>query len=60
MNTTQIRFASLVRRLRNGSLGAEHALVIVRKGYLITDEYFAGWTPDEEAFRRQRASFLLY
>lgn len=24
------------------------------------DELFAGWTPDEEAFRRQRASFLLY
>lgn len=36
----------LVGRLRNGSLGAEHALVIVRKGYLIADEYLAGWTPD--------------
>jgi len=38
--------AGLVARLRGGSLGAEHALVIVRKGYLITDEYFAGWTAD--------------
>jgi CubicO group peptidase (beta-lactamase class C family) len=38
--------ASLVSRLRRGSLGPEHALVIVRKGYVITDEYFAGWTAD--------------
>ena len=38
--------AGLITRLRNGSLGTEHALVIVRKGYVIADEYFAGWTPD--------------
>ena len=38
--------ADLVGRLRSGSLGAEHALVIVRKGYVIVDEYFAGWTGD--------------
>ena len=37
---------NLVSRLRSGALGAEHALVIVRKGYLITDEYFGGWTAD--------------
>ena len=37
---------TLVSRLRSGALGPEHALVIVRKGYLITDEYFAGWTAD--------------
>jgi CubicO group peptidase (beta-lactamase class C family) len=36
----------LVARLRSGSLGPEHALVIVRKGYVIADEYFAGWTAD--------------
>jgi len=38
--------SSLVTQLRSGSLGAEHALVIVRKGYVIADEYFAGWTAD--------------
>jgi len=38
--------ADLIARLRNRSLGAEHALVIVRKGYVIADEYFDGWTAD--------------
>jgi CubicO group peptidase (beta-lactamase class C family) len=38
--------SDLVTQLRSGSLGAEHALVIVRKGYVIADEYFAGWTAD--------------
>jgi CubicO group peptidase (beta-lactamase class C family) len=38
--------ASLVSRLRSGALGAEHALVIVRKGYVIADEYFGGWTAE--------------
>lgn len=38
--------AGLTQRLRAGSLGAEHSLVIVRKGYVIADEYFAGWTAD--------------
>ena len=38
--------SSLVAQLRSGSLGAEHALVIVRKGYVIADEYFAGWVAD--------------
>jgi CubicO group peptidase (beta-lactamase class C family) len=38
--------SGLVAQLRSGSLGAEHALVIVRKGYVIADEYFAGWTAD--------------
>ena len=38
--------ARLVAQLRSGALGAEHALVIVRKGYVIADEYFAGWTAD--------------
>jgi len=38
--------AGLTERLRAGSLGVEHSLVIVRKGYLIADEYFAGWTAD--------------
>jgi CubicO group peptidase (beta-lactamase class C family) len=38
--------ASLVSRLRTDALGAEHALVIVRRGYVIVDEYFAGWTAD--------------
>lgn len=38
--------SGLVSRLRTGSLGAEHAIVIVRKGYVIVDEYFAGWTAD--------------
>jgi len=37
---------ALLDRLRSGSLGAEHALVIVRKGYVIVDEYFAGWRAD--------------
>ena len=37
---------NLVSRLRSGALGNQHALVVVRKGYLITDEYFAGWTAD--------------
>jgi CubicO group peptidase (beta-lactamase class C family) len=36
----------LVSRLSSGSLGAEHAIVIVRKGYVIADRYFAGWTAD--------------
>ena len=53
---------SLVSRLRSGSLGAEHALVIVRKGYLITDEYFAGWTADsihtEQSVTKSVASLL--
>ena len=44
MNAAAI--TNLVTRLRSGSLGAEHALAIVRKGYLVTDEYFAGWTAD--------------
>ena len=38
--------SNLVAQLRSGSLGAEHALVIVRKGYVIADEYFAGWPAD--------------
>ena len=38
--------SGLVAQLRAGSLGAEHAIVIVRKGYVIADEYFAGWTAD--------------
>ena len=38
--------AGLVAQLRAGSLGAEHALVVVRKGYVIADEYFGGWTAD--------------
>jgi CubicO group peptidase (beta-lactamase class C family) len=37
---------TLLSRLASGSLGAEHAIVIVRKGYVIADRYFAGWTPD--------------
>jgi CubicO group peptidase (beta-lactamase class C family) len=44
VNATAI--TSLLSRLRSGSLGAEHAIVIVRKGYVIADEYFAGWTAD--------------
>jgi len=36
----------LLARLRAGALGAEHAIVIVRKGYVIADEYFAGWIAD--------------
>jgi CubicO group peptidase (beta-lactamase class C family) len=36
----------LVSRLSSGSLGAEHSIVIVRKGYVIADRYFAGWTAD--------------
>jgi CubicO group peptidase (beta-lactamase class C family) len=38
--------SSLLSRLRSGSLGSEHAIVIVRKGYVIADAYFAGWTAD--------------
>ncbi len=38
--------SDLIARLRSGSLGAEHALVIVRKGHVIADEYFDGWTAD--------------
>jgi CubicO group peptidase (beta-lactamase class C family) len=38
--------SGLVSRLRSGSLGPEHAIVVVRKGYVIADEYFAGWTSD--------------
>lgn len=38
--------SSLVAQLRSGTLGAEHALVIVRKGHVIVDEYVAGWTAD--------------
>ena len=36
----------LLSRLSSGSLGPEHSLVIVRKGYVIADRYFAGWTAD--------------
>ena len=36
----------LLSRLSSGSLGAEHSIVIVRKGYVIADRYFAGWTAD--------------
>ena len=38
--------SNLLSRLRSGSLGAEHAIVIVRKGYVIADETFAGWNAD--------------
>ena len=37
---------TLISRLASGSLGAEHSIVIVRKGYVIADRYFAGWTAD--------------
>ena len=36
----------LLSRLSSGSLGAEHSIVIVRKGYVIADRYFAGYTAD--------------
>jgi CubicO group peptidase (beta-lactamase class C family) len=36
----------LLSRLSSGSLGPEHSIVIVRKGYVIADRYFAGWTAD--------------
>ena len=36
----------LLSRLSSGALGAEHAIVVVRKGYVIADRYFAGWTAD--------------
>src|SRR5262249_25762919 len=29
-----------------GEFGAVHGLVIVRKGYVVTDEYFGGWKRD--------------
>ena len=38
--------SGLVAQLRSGSLGAEHALVVVRNGYVIADEYFGGWMED--------------
>lgn len=38
--------SSLIDRIRSGSLGAIDGIVIVRKGYVVTDEYFGGWKPD--------------
>ena len=46
VSVNQSAIAGLVDRLRTGALGAEHSLVIVRKGYVIADEYVAGWTAD--------------
>jgi CubicO group peptidase (beta-lactamase class C family) len=46
VGVNEAAISSLMSRLRSGSLGAEHAMVIVRKGYVIADETFAGWNAD--------------
>src|SRR4029450_1367478 len=38
--------SNLVAQLRSGSLGAEHAVGMVRKGDVSAAEYFAGWRAD--------------
>lgn len=38
--------SSLVSRLRAGTYGAVDGIVIVRKGYIVTDEYFGRWAAD--------------
>ena len=52
----------LLSRLNSGSLGAEHSIVIVRKGYVIADRYFAGWTADsihtEQSVTKSVASLI--
>ena len=45
VNSDETKLAGLVTRIRAGDFGAVHGLVIVRKGYVITDEYF-GWNAD--------------
>jgi CubicO group peptidase (beta-lactamase class C family) len=46
VGVNEAAISGLLSRLRTGSLGAEQAMVIVRKGYVIADEYFAGWSAD--------------
>ena len=36
----------LVKRIRAGKIGGLDSLLIVRNGYLVTEEYFHGWGPD--------------
>lgn len=37
----------LVKRIRAGRIGGLDSLLIVRNGYLVTEEYFHGWGPDD-------------
>lgn len=37
----------LVKRIRAGKIGGLDSLLIVRNGYLVTEEYFRGWGPDD-------------
>lgn len=37
----------LLKRLRNGAIGGIDSLLIARNGYLVTEEYFHGWGPDD-------------
>jgi len=40
------RLANLLSQLRAGAFGAVDGIVVVRKGYLIAEEYFGGWNGD--------------
>ena len=37
----------LVKKIRTGRIGGLDSLLIVRNGYLVTEEYFHGWGPDD-------------
>ena len=37
---------SLLARIRSGRYGTQHSLMIVRDGWVVTEEYFGGWPAD--------------
>jgi CubicO group peptidase (beta-lactamase class C family) len=37
----------LLKRIRNNTIGGIDSLLIARNGYLVTEEYFHGWGPDD-------------
>jgi CubicO group peptidase (beta-lactamase class C family) len=37
----------LLKRIRNNAIGGIDSLLIARNGYLVTEEYFHGWGPDD-------------
>jgi CubicO group peptidase (beta-lactamase class C family) len=42
----EARLAGLVQRLRAGTIRDVHEIVIIRRGYLVADETFNGWSRD--------------
>lgn len=40
------KLGGLLTKIRDGDIPGQHALLIVRHGYLVLEEYFDGWTAD--------------